>query len=395
MRFLPKTRAVPDHENYSYAGKAWKDRTNGVTELSAKVRSGEKDLTQQVERHAHQKDLLSARLNTFLDTAYTPCTVTKEAIGPSAAPLLQVQVPIPSMRDAHVLPSISQARNVSTRSFNEGKAVSKLKQDYLRSDKEVRDEFIFGLQAEINSSNDPVKKDKLKTLEANLASIKPEKFADLGSLQKKKELWEQCKDEAEDKQGMKKVRAKAGLFFSRANGKLQYIDRKVAEIETPSSYEEHLVDNGGKKVTNRPLHVEELKDRARGISHATTELRTKKDIQNYTEQAFDKLAKAISDFQAIDLQALTPSARERKINELRLAARPILYSNERAAIHRFIVDMSRQLRRAGVPEESLKELSELIPESGSALKIMQSVIPGTGKQMRLQDEAERMAKALP
>lgn len=392
MRFFPKTRAAPDHDNYSFAGKAWKDRTNGVTDLSAKVRSGEKDLTQQMERHAHQKDLLSARLNTFLDTAYTPTIVKREVIGSSDG--LCLQVPIPSMRDARVLPTISQARNVSTRSFNEGKAASKLKQDYLRSDKEVRDDFILGLETKIASSDDLAQRKKLETLKVELTSIKPEKFADLGSLQRKKELLKQCKDEAKEKQGMEKVRAKAGLFFARTNGKLQSVDRKIAKIESPSSYEEHLVENGGTKVTDRPLHVEELKNRARGISHATTPLRTKKDIQNYTEHEFDKLAKAISDFQAIDLQALTPSAREQKLNELRLAARPILYSKERTAIHRLIVDMSRQLKRAGAPEAALKELSELIPESGIALKMLQSAIPGIGKQMRLQDEAERMAKAL-
>ncbi|WP_194721777.1 hypothetical protein [Noviherbaspirillum malthae] len=166
------------------------------------------------------------------------------------------------------------------------------------------------------------------------------------------------------------------------------------EILRPSSYKLHRANNNGDKVTNRPLYVEELKNLRREGINSAQDLKTETGIRNFTEAQFITLANAIRDFR--EQVKTLEGAGAADEQALRAAAKPILYSREREAVHRFIRDMVRQLKRAGVPAEDLSEIRALIPDKpGGAQALFQGLVPGTGKQMRLQDEAERMAKALP
>jgi hypothetical protein len=374
--FSPKT---PDYNNTSLFGNTWKDRANEVTELSAQIGSGHKDLSQAADRHVHQKQLLDARFNTFLDVANTP-VVTGMA---------------PGLRNAAVLPSFSRARAPSMRSFDENKAASKLRLEFLRCDEPVRANFLGSLQQKIGGAEGRVK-GKLEELHTELCQLSPKKYENLGALRTQKQLLEGLNSSASKQKGMDKFGARTKLFFNGTDRKLQSTERKINAIENPSSYELHRAANGGAKVTNRPLYVEELKNRRLENRADEPALRGERDIRNFTKIEFDKLAEAMRGFQTESMKPLHESTLAYEVQLLRNAAKPILYSNERAAVHRFIRDMTRQLKRAGVPAEDLKELNELIPdEPGSMTKLFQGVTPGAGKQMRLQDEAERMAKALP
>lgn len=387
----------PDHDNYSFMGKAWKDRHNDVTEVSAKIGSGNKDLSEFRERYAHQQKLLEARLNTYLDTVATPVAKTSTTIGNVQVPY--VKSPLPAALDMRVLPSFSGARSASMRSFNESKAASKITGDYLRCDPQVRQNFLGTLEkAMADAVNRPEIMARLKELHAELNNLnsRKEKHQDLDALADRKKELEEKKGEVGKKQGKDRLLGRAGLLLSGTDRELRSIERKTHEILAPSSYEMHRVANNGAKVSNRPLHVEELKQRRLGKSLSDTDLRTGIQIRNFTEKQFDVLADSIRKFQAGVRNSPGMPLNEMDVQALRSAVKPILYSADRTAVHRFIRDMVRQLKRAGVDPAELERINALIPDKPSgAQKLVQGLVPGTGKQMRLQDEAERMSKALP
>lgn len=385
---------TPDHDNYSLFGKAWKDRSNGVTELSAQIGSGGRNLEDDAARHMHQHKLLAARLNTFLDEAATPVVATRMAIGNTEIPYLKA--PLISLRDARVLPSFSSVRHASMKSFNESKASSKLVGDYLRCDEHVRSTFLEKIEIKISQlQNNRKVRTRLEQLHGELSRLSEKKVKDLDALKNRKDELRSRKADAAELTGRDKMLAQTKLFLKRTNGELRSLERKTNEILTPSSYELHRADNNGEKVSNRPLHVEELKQRALGKSSGPVgDLRSKIDIRNFAETQFDSLADAMRHFH--ELLHSESGVRPADEQALRNAAKPILYSGDREAVHRFIHDMTRQLKRAGIESRELDEINALIPGTpGASQKLMQATVPGTGKQMRLQDEAERMAKALP
>lgn len=86
MKIVRSPSINPDHDNDSIAGKAWKDRANGVKELSAQIPSDELPLKDDSKRHARQRGLLAAQLNAFIDDAATPARWSRTAIGNSQDP---------------------------------------------------------------------------------------------------------------------------------------------------------------------------------------------------------------------------------------------------------------------------------------------------------------------
>lgn len=399
--------AAPDHDNYHAAGPAWKDRINGVADLSAQIGKTGRPFT-EAQRMEHQGKLLDARLNTCLDTICTPALARKKQFGPFQASYTKVF--LPGLRDARVLPARSAAGPLAAFSFNETRALAKLKGDFARCDKPVRDAFLAHLAGTMESlrGDDGMEQaadrnavaDKLAAMYISLQRIhvSPDLQHDAAALGRQKALIASHKAEFSQKRGMDRLRGEAALLLDGASGKQRDLERKMKALADPSRYERHIVDSQGAKVSDRPLYVEELKNRRRGAvglpgqaagqSVAANPLQSKRDAQDYTEREFGELASAIRDF-----QASTGPDREQALQE---AVRPILRSKERAAVHRFIREMTRQLKRAGVPQSALADVQRLLPDQPPAgLKLMQSMVPGTGKQMRLQDEAERMAKALP
>lgn len=394
MKIFRSPSINPDHDNFSLAGKAWKDRANGVTELSAQSPSDKLPLKDNLKRHEHQRNLLAAQLNAFINAAATPTRWSRTAIGNSQAP--HMKVPLPAFKDARVLPSLSHARHASMKSFNESKAASKFTRDYLRCDPEVRKDFLIKLAQDIDKAkNNRQLKAKLMHLQGELLNLSEKKHQDIDTLAKRWKKLELRKVEADSKTGRSRMLAKAELLLKGTDGKMRSIERKASEILNPSTYELHQIGNRGEKVSNRPLHVEELKQRALGKSSGPMrDLKTEIEIRDFTASRFDAFAEAMRQFRE-DLRrdgGVDPGAEQ----ALRDAAKPILYSRDRDAIHRFIRDMARQLKRADVAPDQLAEINALTADRhDSAWKLAQQILPGTGKQMRLQDEAERMAKALP
>jgi hypothetical protein len=275
-------------------------------------------------------------------------------------------------------------------SFNENKAFQKLKQEFIKCDKPVREEFIERLNVHTGKANQNrhfAAQNKLSRIGISLEAIhkNSEKIRDHQALTT-------LKSAETMKSGLAKIRSK--LF-----GEPAAIQRKIAAIESPSSYERHIVATEGKKVTSRPLHVEELRRReeakvfgGQAPDSDAPELKTKGDIQSFTKKQFESFSEAIRTFQSVPLNVNNSSATE----ALRDAVLPILRSKDRAAVHRFVRDMTRQLKRAGVSGDEFKKLNSLIPnQPNHLLALAQSIKGGLGKQMRLQDEALRMAEALP
>ena len=381
----------PHRHNYSLFGNARKDHINDTQVLSAQV--GLEDEFTEEQRQAHQSKLLDARLNTFIDAMSTPFHWRKLQVGSFEMPY--TNAPVPAVTD---IPWGTQ----KSFSFNENKAFQKLKRDFARCDKSVRENFIKTLSdklAEANTNTHFAAQNKLSRIEKRLKELdnNPKEIADLASLS-------ELKDNDEKKSGLAKIRSQ--LF-----GETAAIQRKIAAIESPSSYQRHIADTSeGEKVTDRPLYVHKLRDRQKAQTFtaetpadaplqtdASQAFKTKREIQEFTKQQFELFSNAISEFQKADRMAgVTDQQKEVAADAIKTAALPILRSKDRLAVHRFVRDMTRQLKRAGVAGKEFEELKELIPNKPSHLLVgAQSLIPGLGKQMRRQDEAMRMAEALP
>jgi hypothetical protein len=392
------SNVTPDHNNYSLFGNARKDSANKVTHLSAQIGqswTGQENFDPQ----QHRKDLLEARLNTFLDVLHTPSTARKETVGPFDAPYLKI--PLISARNTRV---------GSGKSFNENRAFSKVTESFLQCDAAHRADFLKTFlqsihRAEYGSS--PQIKKTLVNLYTCLskAEREPNRVRDLETLQKtKKELEDYLKSgQGKGQIGINRGEAKRKLKKLH----LREVTRDIAAIEQPSSYERHLAKHEGRRVNDRPLYIEEIKNNSKESVENAPSLKTQKEIQSFTQKKFQEAAGAFRAFQAsflakpADTDDAVDAAHAAAKQSLDEAIRPILYSKDRKAMHRFIHDMTRQLKRLGLEGDdakTLEKLQEMLSSKhshGFFLKMLQTITTGTGKQMRREDKAERMAQALP